>query len=965
MAKRKEEQWVFDASERTVKLPGHIELHDLLMIVNATTNTIIMNQFVTGKGITARSHAHLDDDVDPDFPYSIDGTCTFTLEFDTTAMSDDDELSIYIDDDRNGLKVRPFGFGTDSIERMRVSNPQSLIDADFEYGLQATKWQNLGLNLNTPSFYESVGQGLIVTDISSAGTAAYSTITVTVEGNAPAVGSPVSVSGTTNSLAEGLSIVLTSNGSTSFTYLAKGSIASGSIYTPYVSVREGGIYSGSEKTLSSMTGGGSNRLVTVVFTTAHGLVPGSPITVSDSTASTQSHEGNFFVMQVVNETTIIYDAGQTVTSGAISITNIKFYARNDSFFTHRPFDGGVLMGTFLSTHGLEAKRQTKRYFRYQSGKGFFFSTGTLFSPVFDIQSATYSAPDIIITTQIPHALQIGAGVKIFGVTSPNYDGFYLVKGIDSPTVFRVAANAVPAASTAILEPQPRVGVSTWSGSCVRTGVFDDTNGLFWEYDGQELYVVRRSSTFQLVGTVQVTSGSGICIGTGTKFNDQLKVGDNIQIRGQKYTVTGVKNNTTITINPSYRGESVSNIKPTIIRELRIPRSKFNTDKLNGRGPSGYNIDLLTMQMMAIQYSWYGAGFVDFMCRGPLGEFITAHRMPNNNINSEAYMRSGNLPARYEVSNISANSQLTVNTGAAGTSVLNLEDASAFPTGVGIATGYVLLRTNVDGTVFTEVMSYTGKSGNQLTGITTATSYTQYLAGSNRTFSGITTTTLDHPVGSNVFLLNSTCSPTISHWGSAVIIDGNFDDDTGYLFNISNVNITIDGGATKNILLFRPAPSVSDTIPGLLGQREILNRSQINFKELQVNIIAQGGSNTSRNVEIAGILNGSNVSGATWTNASSTSVGSAIVYQPSFAQYYAPPNATPFAVPTDGEILFRYIAVEGSSTFDLSQIKEVQNSILGGNNTYPDGPEVLSIIIANRNSNSITADISLKWTEAQA
>jgi hypothetical protein len=86
MAKRKEEQWVFDASERTVKLPGHIELHDLLMIVNATTNTIIMNQFVTGKGITARSHAHLDDDVDPDFPYSIDGTCTFSLEFDTTAM---------------------------------------------------------------------------------------------------------------------------------------------------------------------------------------------------------------------------------------------------------------------------------------------------------------------------------------------------------------------------------------------------------------------------------------------------------------------------------------------------------------------------------------------------------------------------------------------------------------------------------------------------------------------------------------------------------------------------------------------------------------------------------------------------------------------------------------------------------------------------------------------------------------
>ena len=956
MAKRKEEQYVFDASERTVKIPGHIELHDLLMIVNATTNTIIMNQFVTGKGITARSHAHLDDDVDPDFPYSIDGTCTFTLEFDTTAMSDDDDLSIYIDDDRNGLKVRPYGFGTDSIERIRVSNPQSLIDADFEYGLQNTKWQNLGLNLNIPSFFESVGPALTVTDISSSGAATYSTITVTVASGAPAVGTPISVFGTSNSLAEGLSIILTSNGSTSFTYLAKGSIASGTIYTPYTVVKEGGIYSGAVKPISTITGGGASGIVTVTFPTAHGFVPGSPITVSDSTAGTQTHEGNFFIAIINSETSVSYDAGQTVTTGTISPTNISLYARNDSFFTHRPFDGGVLMGTSLPVHGLEAKRQTKRYFRYQSGKGFFFSTGTLFSPVFDVQSATYSAPDLIFTTQIPHALQIGAGVKIFGVTSDDYNGFYTVSKIDSPTAFRVVANAVPAASTAVLEPQPRVGVSTWSGASVRTGVFDDTNGLFWEYDGQELYVVRRSSTFQLVGTVQVSTNSGICTGTATKFNEQLKVGDGIQIRGQRYKVTGVKNNQTITINPSYRGETVSNVKPTIIRELRIPRTKFNTDKLNGHGPSGYNIDLLTMQMMAIQYSWYGAGFVDFMVRGPLGEFITAHRMPNNNINTEAYMRSGNLPARYEVVNIAASSQLTVNTGSAGTSVLNVRDASAFPTGAGIATGFVLLNTNVDGTIFSEVMSYTGKSGNQLTGVTTSTSYTQYLAGQNRTFSGITTTTFDHPIGTNAILLNTTCSPTISHWGSAVIIDGNFDNDTGYLFNLSNFGIIIGANTTRTVLLFRPAPSVSDTIPGLLGQREILNRSQITLSELQVQQVTN-----VRNVEIAGVLNATNLSSANWQNANTTSIGSASVFQPSFAQY----DDTFITVPVDGEILFRYISATSGSTFDLSKIKEVQNSMLGGNNTYPDGPEAIAFVVANRSNQTATIDISLKWTEAQA
>jgi hypothetical protein len=360
-------------------------------------------------------------------------------------------------------------------------------------------------------------------------------------------------------------------------------------------------------------------------------------------------------------------------------------------------------------------------------------------------------------------------------------------------------------------------------------------------------------------------------------------------------------------------------------------------------------------MMAIQYSWYGAGFVDFMVRGPLGEFITAHRMPNNNINTEAYMRSGNLPARYEVVNIAASSQLTVNTGSAGTSVLNVRDASAFPTGAGIATGFVLLNTNVDGTIFSEVMSYTGKTGNQLTGVTTATSYTQYLAGSNRTFSGITTTTFNHPIGTNVILLNTTCSPTISHWGSAVIIDGNFDDDTGYLFNLSNFNITITANTTRTVLLFRPAPSVSDTIPGLLGQREILNRSQISLSEIQVN------NNSARNIEIAGVLNATNLGSANWQNANTTTVGSASVFQPSFAQY----DDTFTSVPVDGEVLFRYISSSGTNTFDLSKIKEVQNSMLGGNNTYPDGPEVIAFVIANRNNNSANIDISLKWTEAQA
>jgi hypothetical protein len=960
MAKRKEGRYRFDASEKKIKIPDNIALDNILLIINATDGIIIGSQLDPGKGFTS---THFSPPVsDPDFFYAIDGYTEITLEYDTTGMSDTDNLTIYLEDQRHGLKTRPYDFGTDAIERMRVSNPQSLIDADFEYGLQNTKWQSVGLNRNIPSFFELPGPALTVTDISSLGAATYSTIRVTVEsGQALSVGTPFSVTGTTNTLSDGLFIVSATNGTTTFDYLAKGSIATGSLSNPYTVVKEGGTYSGTPMDVSSMSGNGAGGVVTITFGSPHGLVPGSPIYVVDTTAGTQAHEGRFFVNTVINGTQVSYDAGQTVTSGSITITNVSIYAVNDSFFTHRPFDGGVLMGPALPVHGLEAKRQTKRYFRYQSGKGVLFSTGTLFNPIFDIQTVTYSAPDITITTQIPHGLQRGANVRLYGITSANYNGDYEVKSITSDFAFTVAAGSpAPTDATAVLESQPRIAVTQWVGSAIRCGIFDDANGLFWEYDGQNFCVARRSSTFQLTGTVSITNGSQTVTGTNTRFTEQLKVGDLITIRGQTYLITTITSDTVLSISPENRGATASGVKPTIVKEIRIPQSKFNMDRINGTdSPSGYNIDLAKMQMLGIQYSWYGAGFVDFMLRGACGEFTTIHRFSNNNTNDEAYMRTGNLPARYEVSNVAAIDELSIATGLTTTS-LTLSNAERFPVPpVGISSNYVMVTSNQSGTIFHEVMSYTGKSGNTLTGVTTATSYSLYLAGANRTFTGVSSSQ-NHPSGSSVILLNNTFSPTISHWGSAVIMDGGFDDDSGYLFNLSRTNISIPGNSSSAILLFRPAPSVSNTIPGLLGEREVINRSQITFQELGLN------NNSARNLEISAILNPSNVGAATWLNANTTTVGAANVFQPSFAQY-ATSGGTILggATPVDGEILFRYLSSSGTTVYDLSSIKEVQNSIIGGNNTYPDGPEVVVFYVTNNNSQSASVDFVLRWTEAQA
>ncbi len=955
MPKRKEEQYIFDASAGTIKVPGHIELHDLLLINNATRGIVIANQFEVGKTFT-KSHIHPPLGSDPDFPYSIDGTCTFILDYDTSGMSDDDELSIYIEDERQGAKVRPFDFGTDAIERIRVANPTSLIDADFEYGLQDTKWQSIGLNRNIPSFFELPSLPLTVSALTSDGAAGFSNITVTVaSGEALAIDTPVSVSGSLNELADGIFLTTTSNGTTSFTYKARGFIPAGSVYTTYISVKKGGIFGSTSLAVAgvSTVGVGTTTMVTVDFSENHGFVPGSPIAVLDSTAGLQAHEGSFFVNKVPSGTRIVYDAEQVV--GGITTGNLTIYGKNDANFVHRPFDGGVKISNYYPIHGLEAKRQTKRYFRYQSGKGFFYSTGCLLAPNYDIETITYSNPYIEVTTYDEHGLQPGATIKIVGMVSANYNGTYVVESISSAKIFKIVAAAPPTVTPGVQGDTARVAVTNWTGCAIRAGMFDDTNGMFWEYDGDRLYVVRRSSTQQISGTVQLENGVRAITGTSTRFTEQLSVGEKVAIKGQSYLITGIISNTELTISPEYRGvDSVGNRISKII-DLKVPQSQFNYDKINGTGSSGFNIDITKMQMYAMQYSWYGAGFIDFMIRGPLGEFITVHRFTNNNVNTEAYMRSGNLPTRYEVSNYTSLGKTSVATGI-GTTSLSLVDATAFPTPPNGKQNFVLVNSTQGGITYEEIMSYTGKTSNTLTGITTTAQFNLFLSGKNRTFTGVSSSQ-DHPAGSSVILLNTTCSPSISHWGAAVIMDGGYDDDTGYLFSLARFNVAIPGNTTRTVLLFRPAPSVSNTIPGLLGEREVLNRSQIQFDAVVVN------NQSSRNIEIAGILNPSNSIGGTgfWINANRTTVGSAGVFQPSFAQY----NTSFTAVPTDGEVLFRFLSLSGTSVFDLTKIKEVQNSIIGGDNTFPDGPEVLALVVANQNSQSATLDINLRWTEAQA
>ena len=785
--------------------------------------------------------------------------------------------------------------------------------------------------------------------------------------------------------------------------------------------------------------------IKVTFGAKHGFVPGNTILTSIYSSGTNHNlaAGPHTIESTPSETEIVYTARA---AGTIQSTGIggTIYPRPDCFYVHRPFDGGVQLGTQSPTHGAQAVRQSKKYIRYQSGKGIMYTTGTLFAPSYDLRSLVSSGleagDEITVTTDdTNHNLQVGAEVRIINVTTSGYNGHYVVSSVIDDITFTVTAKTALGNTTAKLGTQAQVSLYKWQGATVRAGAFDDQNGIFWQYDGVNLAVGLRSATYQLAGTISANNNSNTISGSNTRFTEQLQAGDKIVIRGMTHTVTSIANNTSMSVTPDYRGTTnVTGAKYALINEIIIPQSTWNIDRADGTGPSGYEINVSKMQMIGFQYTWYGAGFIDWMLRGPSGDYLFIHRLKNNNRNTEAFMRSGNLPVRYEVINEGAKTKLTASMDGS-QSTIPLNDASLLPE---------------SGTLYidNELINYTSKNGNTLEGATRAATFENFAAGSTRTYSA--GPAASHTSGTGAIFVSNTASPVISHWGSAYLTDGLFDEDRGYIFNYQSIGTLITGLKTTSFLI-RLAPSVSNAILGDIGQRELINRAQLLMDSLEFSPVS-GSSNQS--VIVEGVLNPSNYpsdpSSVTWTDLTSPGVGG----QPSFAQiaqgedieweggtaqtnannslqqnyrtsyvqfsrtdvssvrvnfvvsgtdaqgraipggtrvtqiyndFYTndatklvfrlssatrPGNAgattytftAPNTSAAPGETVFSFVgSAQEDSKIDLSKLKELNNTPIGGSGTFPNGPDILAVNVYNTGGSDFTGNFILKWSEAQA
>jgi hypothetical protein len=432
------------------------------------------------------------------------------------------------------------------------------------------------------------------------------------------------------------------------------------------------------------------------------------------------------------------------------------------------------------------------------------------------------------------------------------------------------------------------------------------------------------------------------------------------------------------------------------------------DKMDGTGPSGYTIDLSKMQMFYIDYTWYGAGFIRWGMRGPKGNIVYVHRVLNNNINTEAYMRSGNLPARYETNTTPPVTNI-VGTLASSDTSITVADTSKFP-----FTGTLVVR---NASTY-EYVNYTGKTSTTFTGLTRGQAGNASLAltiasGSNlatvastsglqvgqkvygtnvpegaaiAAISGSTITLSQAVTGANptvvvtpmglgtaqTFTYSATApvavelafpsfAPSISHWGTSVIMDGGYDDDKSLLFTYGQkTSTTIAVGATRALFSIRVAPSADNGVAAGFGQRELINRMQLILRDVGVTL-----ASASSNVLVEAILNGVPSSTTAWTNAVGNVAGRVNSSLSQIADYAG--GTTTVA---GGEVTGGFL-VNGTSTVDLGVVRDLGNSVLGGGGTnsntniYPDGPDTLTIVVTNVGSASAVVLGRISWTEAQA
>jgi hypothetical protein len=208
----------------------------------------------------------------------------------------------------------------------------------------------------------------------------------------------------------------------------------------------------------------------------------------------------------------------------------------------------------------------------------------------------------------------------------------------------------------------------------------------------------------------------------------------------------------------------------------------------------------------------------------------------------------------------------------------------------------------------------------------------------------------------------TYGPSLSHWGTSVIMDGQYDEDESLIFTYGQRGIvSIPANGSRALFSIRIAPSVDNGIPAAFGARELINRAQLKLLNIGVST-----RSTGTNYLVRAYLNGIPSATVNWGSPTAAEPGTANSSFAQIADYIASGNVTL----TGGEVVGGFLS-QGTDSIDLSKLRPLGNSVLGGggntsnSGVYPDGPDTLTIVVTNFNTTTATFSGRVSWTEAQA
>jgi hypothetical protein len=279
MAKQLINNYRIDWDNDIIYVKGNYRPERFLLITDVDSNSIIYN-FAGGAttGYTSWS-----------FSEGTEETALYLAkDLSAMAITGSTKLQIFVEEDEQAIKMQDSLI--DPVHKIRVSTPQNLIDTDFEYGIQSTKWETVELSNNIPSYYVSEADTGLTTIVSVATTAGSDFITVTSEDpHRLAVGSPIDVRGVSSQTAEGKYLISSTPSDYIFVYKCRGVQAeTKNINGTYTTITPGQFYAGSQIPFDTTVGISTDQAITssITITTEneHGFEVGSNFYLVNSVA---------------------------------------------------------------------------------------------------------------------------------------------------------------------------------------------------------------------------------------------------------------------------------------------------------------------------------------------------------------------------------------------------------------------------------------------------------------------------------------------------------------------------------------------------------------------------------------------------------------------------------------------------------------------------------------------------------